>query len=126
MVSSQRILQAQSDPFLVWTAAWANPERPRKADYYWRQFRDMKGSVQLDRLPLGLYASYVSLCGQLLARAHSQSPRGSVIAGYLGGSEQFDEAVARWSVGYADQSERDFAALGDAVKSGRLPAEFGV
>ena len=126
VVSSQRILQAFSDPFLGWTAAWANPDRPRRADYYWRQFRDMKGSVRLDQLPRGLFASYVSLCGQLLARAHSQSPGGSVIAGYLGRSERFDEAVGRWSVGYADQSERDFAALDDAVRAGTLPAELGV
>jgi len=126
VVTSQRILQAQSDPFLGWIAAWANPEQTRPADYYWRQFRDMKGSVRLDRLPSELYAAYAALCGQLLARAHSQSPGGSVVLGYLGRSERFDRAVARWAVGYADQSERDFAALEDAVRSGRLPAERGI
>ena len=126
VVTSQRILQAQSDPFLGWITAWANPENPRPADYYWRQFRDMKGSVRLDRLPQELYADYVSLCGQLLARAHSQSPGGSVVLGYLGRSERFDEAVARWAGAYADQSERDFAELDTAVRSGRLPAERGV
>jgi uncharacterized protein (DUF2252 family) len=126
VVTSQRILQAQSDPFLGWITAWANPEQPRPADYYWRQFRDMKGSVRLERLPQSLYADYVALCGQLLARAHSQSPGGSVVLGYLGRSERFDRAVARWAVAYADTSERDFAALDAAVRSGRLPAERGV
>jgi Uncharacterized protein conserved in bacteria (DUF2252) len=126
VVTSQRILQAQSDPFLGWITAWANPEQPRSTDYYWRQFRDMKGSVRLERLPQSLYADYVALCGQLLARAHSQSPAGSVVLGYLGRSERFDRAVARWAVAYADTSERDFAALDAAVRSGRLPAERGV
>jgi uncharacterized protein (DUF2252 family) len=125
VVTGQRILQAQSDPFLGWTAGWANPERPRPADYYWRQFRDMKGSVRLDRLPKTLFANYVGLCGQLLGRAHSQSPGGAVVAGYLGQSSRFDEAIVTWSVAYADQSEKDFDALAAAVKAGRLPAEFG-
>jgi len=126
VVSSQRILQAQSDPFLGWVAGWVNPERPRRADYYWRQFRDMKGSVQLDQLPTQLFDDYVRLCGQLLARAHSQSLGGAVASGYLGKSERFDHAVARWSVSYANQIERDFASLSRAVRVGRLPATHGV
>ena len=126
VVTSQRILQAQSDPFLGWISAWADAENPRPADYYWRQFRDMKGSVELQTLSRPLYTDYVSLCGQLLARAHCQSPGGSIVLGYVGRSERFDEAAAAWAVAYADQSERDFAALGKAVRAGRLPAETGV
>jgi uncharacterized protein (DUF2252 family) len=126
VVTSQRILQAQSDPFLGWIEAWANPEQPRPADYYWRQFRDMKGSFRLEELPSSLFEDYVRLCGRLLARAHSQSPGGSVVEGYLGRSSKFDRAVTRWSVAYADQSERDFEALRQAVEVGRLPAERGV
>jgi uncharacterized protein (DUF2252 family) len=126
VVSGQRILQAQSDPFLGWIAAWKDPERRRPADYYWRQFRDMKGSVRLELLTQSQYASYVGLCGRLLARAHSQSPGGAVIVGYLGKSERFEQAVAAWSVAYANQVERDFTALSAAVRTGRLPAEQGV
>jgi hypothetical protein len=68
----------------------------------------------------------VSLCARLLARAHSQSPGAATIAGYLGRSDRFDRAVARWSMAYADQAERDFAELEGAVRRGRLPAEHGI
>lgn len=86
----------------------------------------MKGSVELGDLTPGAYLSYVTLCGQVLARAHSQSPGGAVASGYLGQADRFDEAVATWATAYADQAERDYAALEQAVRAGRVPAESGV
>ncbi|WP_435736788.1 DUF2252 domain-containing protein [Cellulosimicrobium sp. PMB13] len=126
VVAAQRILQAHSDPFLGWVAVEA-PERtgrPRM-DFFWRQFRDMKGSVELDRLAPHQLTRYGELCGRVLARAHSQSPGARVALGYLGRSDAFDDAMARWSRAYADVVEKDYAALETAVASGRLPAERG-
>ncbi|MCC5951886.1 MAG: DUF2252 domain-containing protein [Acidimicrobiia bacterium] len=123
VVSAQRILQAQSDPFLGWIVSAAGKGMvEREVDYYVRQFRDMKGSVQLDALSVSQYADYCGLCGSLLARAHSQSPGAAFIAAYLGTSDKFDRAVASWSVAYADQIEQDYARLQRAVRENRLPA----
>ncbi|MBK5231388.1 MAG: DUF2252 domain-containing protein [Thermoleophilia bacterium] len=120
VVSTQQVLQAASDPFLGWIGD------VRGFDYYVRQFRDMKGSADLDTLTVTQFENYGAICGALLARAHSQSPGWAAITGYLGNSDSFDRAVASWSKSYADQAERDFEALEQAVKSGRLPAETGV
>jgi uncharacterized protein (DUF2252 family) len=120
VVSSQQVLQAASDVFLGWIRTSTG------VDFYVRQFRDMKGSVDLDRLPAEQFEGYGRLCGRLLARAHSQTPASAVIAGYLGKSDVFDRAIAAWSKEYADQTERDFEALEKAVRSGRLPAETGL
>ncbi|MBD5786479.1 DUF2252 domain-containing protein [Cellulosimicrobium terreum] len=126
VVAAQRILQAHSDPFLGWLTIEV-PERtgrPR-VDFFWRQFRDMKGSVELDRLTAAQFTRYGELCGRVLARAHSQSPGARLAYGYLGRSDMFDHAMARWARGYADVVEQDYAALEAAVASGRLPAERG-
>jgi len=118
VVTGQRILQAVSDPFLGWVGFEGR-------DYYCRQFRDMKGSVELEALTPSEFADYSRLCGGVLARAHSQSPDAAVVRGYLGESPRFDDAVTAWARGYADQNERDYAALQQAVRSGRLAAEEG-
>lgn len=125
VVGAQRILQAQSDPFLGWIKDVTGDDG-RKRDFYIRQFRDMKGSFTLAEMDAQETSEYGVLCGWLLARAHSQSTRSAFILGYLGRSEAFDDALADWAKGYADQTEADHAALGQAVKSGRLAAERGV
>lgn len=127
VVSAQRVLQAQSDPFLGWIEGYAaDDEKNRPVDYYWRQFRDMKGSVELDALDASQFQSYVTLCAQLLARAHSQSPAAARVVGYLGKADSFETAIAAWAKDYADQTERDFEALKHAAKIGRVPVEYGV
>jgi uncharacterized protein (DUF2252 family) len=127
VVSGQRILQADSDRFLGWVRTQRNERAGYPpTDFYVRQFRDMKGAVATQGLSPSQYQAYVSLCAQLLARAHSQSPGAAAIAGYVGQSDQFARAVTKWSLAYADQTERDYAALEEAVRAGRLPAEHGI
>ncbi|WP_374757283.1 DUF2252 domain-containing protein [Leifsonia sp. AK011] len=102
VVDNQRILQAISDPFLGYITG------PTGRHFYVRQFRDMKGAVELAGLAPTPFEAYVSECGSVLGRAHAQSPQAPAMAGYLGSSSVFDHAVVEWSLAYADQSARDF------------------
>jgi hypothetical protein len=77
-------------------------------------------------MPPSWLRQYAAQCGWTLARAHAKTGDRFAIAGYLGGSDVFDQAVADFAVSYADQIERDHARLVEAVKSGRLAAEAGV
>jgi hypothetical protein len=87
-----------------------------------RQLWDWKRSVEVERLtPRGLDI-YARLCGWTLARAHARSGDRLAIAAYLGAGDSFDRAIADFSESYADQSERDHAALVEAISSGRLEA----
>ncbi len=119
VVSAQRVLQAVSDPFLGWFSLGGR-------DYYMRQFRDMKGSIDLSTLTPQALTGYAKLCGSLLARGHAQSPDAPIVSGYLGSSDSFDQAIAAWAPHYADQAERDHAALVAAIADGRVAAESGV
>ncbi|MGC4105171.1 MAG: DUF2252 domain-containing protein [Thermomicrobiales bacterium] len=119
VICCQRTLQAASDPFLGYIAV-------NGRDYYLRQFRDMKGSLDLSVLDAGQFEQYARLCGALLARGHSQSATAGIIEGYLLDSARFDDAIADWAVAYGEVVERDFEAVEAAVKSGRLPIERGV
>ncbi len=129
VVAAQRVLQAHSDPFLGWISG-QDPHGRRQPgpDYYCRQFRDMKGSIEPSQLTdAGDFTRYGELCAGLLARAHSQTASGGyLIAGYIGASTAFAEATAKWARAYADVSERDYASLQRAVKKGRFPCEPGV
>jgi hypothetical protein len=91
-----------------------------------RQLRDWKFSLDIETMiPAGMRA-YGSLCGWTLARAHARSGDRIAIAAYLGGSDVFDRAITQFAAAYADQNERDYQLLVDAVKSGRITAEQGV
>jgi uncharacterized protein (DUF2252 family) len=114
VVAGQRVMQAASDIFLGWLRGEAG------RDYYWRQLRDMKGSAKVEGMSPDELALYGRLCGWVLARAHARSGDRVQIAAYLGKSERFDEAVVEFAKGYADQTERDHAALCAALKSGRV------
>jgi uncharacterized protein (DUF2252 family) len=118
VVDGQRLLQAASDPFLGWTHGTYRPRR----DYFVRQLRDMKGGVDLAALDGQGLAMYGRVCGAVLARAHARAGSAATIAGYLGRSGTFDEAIARFAVGYADLTELDHAALCDAIADGSIPA----
>ena len=122
VVAGQRLMQASSDIFLGWQRIKAGLDG-RSRDFYVRQLRDWKFSVDIENiLPAGMRL-YGELCGWTLARAHARSGDRIAIAAYLGGSDVFDRAIAQFAVAYADQNERDHQALVDAVASGRLTAE---
>lgn len=121
VVGAQRVLQSHSDPFLGWIAGFAGEDSGRsRVDYYWRQFRDMKGSIDPATLNSDEFAQYGALCARLLARAHSQSPGCAAIAEYLGKGGPFAEAIASWSKAYADVNEQDFVQLEKAIAAGRF------
>ena len=125
VVAGQRLMQAASDIFLGWQHTEAGLDG-RARDFYVRQLRDWKFSVEIGTLrPEGLQI-YAGMCGWTLARAHARSGDRIAIAAYLGGSDVFDRAIAQFATAYADQNERDHQSLVDAVKSGRITAEQGV
>ncbi len=104
VVMGQRLMQASSGIFLGWT-------RLRSIDYYIRQLRDMKLSVDISTLSEGGFNEYAKFCGWALARAHARSGDPAMISGYLGQKDVFDQAIATFAELYADQAERDHAAL---------------
>jgi uncharacterized protein (DUF2252 family) len=116
VVEGQRVMQAASDIFLGWA-------RTHKHDYYLRQFRDMKVSAEVETFRPATLVGYASLCGWTLARAHAKAGDAAMIAGYLGSSDQFDDALAQYSEAYADQAEQDFETFQAAIRSGRLSTE---
>jgi uncharacterized protein (DUF2252 family) len=125
VVAGQRLMQASSDIFLGWQRNEEGLDG-RSRDFYVRQLRDWKFSIEIAQLrPEGLQM-YGALCGWTLARAHARSGDRIAIAAYLGGSDVFDRAIARFAPAYADQNERDHQALVDAVKAGRIVAEQGI
>ncbi len=125
VVAGQRLMQASSDIFLGWQRIQAGLDGKAR-DFYVRQLRDWKFSLDIaTMLPAGMRA-YGQVCGWTLARAHARSGDRIAIAAYLGGSDAFDKAVTQFSVAYADQNERDHQALADAAASGRITAEHGL
>jgi len=125
VVAGQRLMQASSDIFLGWQHVEAGLD-DRPTDFYVRQLRDWKFSVEIDTLlPAGLRI-YGTICGWTLARAHARSGDRIAIAAYLGGSDVFDRAIAGFAASYADQNERDYEALVEAVAAGRVTAERGL
>jgi len=46
-----------------------------------------------------------------------------MIAGYIGKSDVFDKAIATFSKAYADQCEKDYAAVKKAIHKGRIKIE---
>jgi uncharacterized protein (DUF2252 family) len=125
VVSGQRSMQAASDIFLGWIRV-QSPLDGAKRDFYGRQLKDWKGSVEIDQLiPDGMEV-YGRLCGWTLARAHARTGDRIAIAAYLGSSSAFDRAILEFSHAYADQNERDYGQLADAVDAGRITAETGL
>jgi len=119
VVRGQYLMQAASDIFLGWTGIGS-------IDFYVRQLRDMKVSVSVEDLGESRFVRYCELCGWALARAHARSGDPAQLSGYLGSNDPFDRAIASFAETYADQTERDHAALIDAAQAGRIPTETGV
>jgi hypothetical protein len=112
VVSSQRILQAASDPFLGWFTA-------EGSSFYVRQFRNRSVSFDTDTMSEQTFGDYATACAMVLAVGHSRSPNGAFISGYIGRGGTFVDAIVDWSHAYADQSLADFETLRDAAATGR-------
>jgi uncharacterized protein (DUF2252 family) len=115
-VMGQRLMQPASDLFLGWMTG------PNGRHFYVRQLRDAKIKPLVDTFDAETLSIYAKACGLVLARAHAKSGDPGMISGYLGKSDQFDEAMADFAVAYADQAERDHAALKAAVRHGKVAA----
>ena len=115
------------DSFLGWMRAGAEATLDGvERDFYVRQLWDWKTSVNLDTiLPQGLEL-YGEICGFLLARAHARSGDRIAIASYLGKGDTFDRALVEFAGAYADQNERDHAALREAARTGRIEVREGL
>jgi uncharacterized protein (DUF2252 family) len=116
VVAGQELMQAASDIFLGWLRGSDG------RDYYVRQLRDMKGTVEVDALSPAELALWAGACGWALARAHARAGDPVPIAAYLGTSGTFDHAIAAFAAAYANQTERDYRAFLSAIASGRIAA----
>ena len=114
VVHGQRLMQAASDIFLGWFRSDTGH------DYYVRQLHDMKISVQVETFKSRTLVDYAKMCGWALARAHSKAGDASMISGYIGTKEKFDDALVQYAISYAGQVEHDFESFKAAIKSGRL------
>ena len=117
VINGYRLMQPASDIFLGWTSG---PKR----DYFIRQLRDIKISARVEtfgKTEMGIYAGW---CGRALALSHARAGHPAILGGYMGKSDTFDQAIGSFSMAYADQNERDHAALARAVKQGKVKAEF--
>jgi hypothetical protein len=124
VVEGQRVMQAASDIFLGWVTAEGFDGRRR--EFYVRQLWDGKRSAEVELMGPAELASYGKVCGWTLARAHARSGDRVAIAAYLGSGPAFDEAVGDFAEAYADQNERDYEALVNDVKAGKLAVREGV
>ncbi|MDE2463487.1 MAG: DUF2252 family protein, partial [Alphaproteobacteria bacterium] len=104
VVDGQRAMQIVSDPLVGWTAMGGR-------DYVVRQLNDHKGSIEMEDLSGAGLGAFAEVCGELLARGHARSGDACVLAGYLGRSARFDEAVVAFAEAYADQTEADWKEL---------------
>jgi uncharacterized protein (DUF2252 family) len=121
IVICQKLIQASSDTFLGW-----HQSNFTQTHYYWRQLKDMKGSVDIGTLDKNGMGTYLGVCSVSLARAHARTGDAVSIVGYLGKGDTFDKALADFAVAYADQNERDHHALETAVNDGEIMVERGV
>lgn len=116
VVEGQRLVQAQSDPFLGWTA-----EHIGGHHYYVRQLRDWKGTVDIEGTTPNQLSFYAHLCGRILARGHARSGDPVAISSYLGKGATFDQAITAFAEAYAAQNLEDYERFLEAIASGRLP-----
>ena len=117
VVHGQRVMQVTPDAFLGWgTVDVEGKER----SFYVRQLYDHRASIDVTRLDDALIEAYGRVCAWTLARAHARSGTSAQIAGYIGGSPRFDEAMSDFAQAYRERNTRDYRALHDAVVQGRI------
>lgn len=115
VVSGQRLIQGAPDIFLGWGEV-------EKKHFYIRQLRDMKGGVEFDpnKIKIKNFPQYTSLCAWALALSHAKSGDAAMLAGYVGNSEELDDAMVKFAFSYAIQNEKDYDALVKAAKTGKI------
>jgi uncharacterized protein (DUF2252 family) len=118
VVMGQRLMQTAGDMFLGWTTGTGEEKR----QFYIRQLSDAKIKPVIEIMKPANLKAYGGLCGRVLARAHARSGDPAVLTGYMGKSTAFEDALADFGVVYAEQNERDHAALLEAIRSGRIEA----
>ena len=118
VVVGHHLMQSASDIFLGWT------ESTIGRHFYIRQLRDEKIIPMVETFNATDMAVFAQWCGHSLARSHARSGEAGVIAGYLGNSDAFDTAIVAFPATYADQTERDHAALKKAARKGRLEVQI--
>ncbi len=121
VVTGQQLMQTTTDIFLGW-----HKSETTDRDYYWRQLKDMKGSIDVAEMDVDGLKTYVEACALCLARAHARTGDAAAIAGYLGKSKRFNTAVADFALAYADQTEKDYEQLARAIKDGKIAVETGI
>ena len=121
VVHGQRLIQAASDTFLGW-----HKSSLTGVDYYWRQLKDMKGSLEVADLDKAGFETYLKVCAVCLARAHARTGDSDAISGYTGKGNVLSEAIADFALAYADQTERDHQALVEAILAGKITASHEV
>jgi uncharacterized protein (DUF2252 family) len=119
VVTGQRLLQSASDVLLGWTCD------DQGHDFYFRQLHDMRMKIDIEGMSKQDWSEYVELCGWVLARAHARTGDPAWISGYLGKTPVFDEAVAKFALAYADQTERDHASFLKATRRKRISHRSG-
>lgn len=119
VVEGQRLMQAASDIFLGWTHGRGG------RDFYVRQLRDWKTSLDLEKVTSDQLSRYARVCGWTLARAHARAGDPVAIASYLGTKPTFDNALTEFAVAYAKQNQRDYDEFVAAIASGDLPTAPG-
>jgi uncharacterized protein (DUF2252 family) len=118
VVEGQRLMQAASDLFLGWST-----DPTLRVDFYVRQLRDCKTAANIETMDYAHLHDYAHHCGGALARAHAKAGDAAAISGYIGKSDALDQALMRFAVAYADQTEQDFEQLKTAAKKGRIKFE---
>ncbi len=119
VVVGQHLIQEASDSFLGFGSIDGR-------DFYVRQLRDFKFAADPEGLGPRAFLGHAELCAAALARAHARTGDPAAIAGYLGTKDTFDRAIAAFADAYADQTERDFALLRQAIREGRVDARVDV
>ncbi|AMY54214.1 DUF2252 domain-containing protein [Rhodococcoides fascians] len=104
VVEYQQDLQTVSDPLLGWCTIAGR-------QYYVRQFRNMKGTIDLSSIDAPALVDYARVVGRLLAKGHARTSGASMISGYTGDSDELDVALCRFARLYADQTEADWERL---------------
>jgi len=118
VVAGQRLMQPASDLFLGWVTG------PENRHFYLRQLRDVKLSALVETYDAEMLTIYAKACGWVLARAHAKAGDPWAISGYLGKGDEFDDAMGKFALAYADQAEQDHTVLKAAVRKGDIEVEL--